>query len=220
MIASCEQLGIYTVSKSGQDIRVDSPNILKYRDEWTRKKSKTPEQLRSKEQIQNTDTESDIELKLRSSCPGSVEPDAQSQKNPIPKPQRKPPEPIPENSDAYRLAAYMRDTLKANVPTLKEPNIQAWAHEFDRALRNDERMKDARFVALVIKWACSDNFWRANIQSPGKLREKFDQLTAKMESEAARARASPQFGGEWKSPAQRQLESNQAAAAAFVAGNY
>jgi hypothetical protein len=101
----------------------------------------------------------------------------------------------------------MRDTLKANVPTLKEPNLQKWAAEFDVALRNDDRMEDPRFVAQVVRWACSDGFWRTNIQSPGKLREKFDQLTAKMEVEAAKARASPRQG-EWTSPAQRRLEAN------------
>ena len=89
-----------------------------------------------------------------------------------------------EDSDAYILAVLMRDTLKVNIPTLKEPNLQKWAHDFDVALRNDERMKDPLFVAEVIKWACSDSFWRTNIQSPDKLREQFDKLTAKMEAEA------------------------------------
>lgn len=72
----------------------------------------------------------------------------------------------------------MRDTLKANLPTLKEPNLGKWAESFAVALRNDERMQEPSFVAEVIKWACSDSFWRANIQSPDKLRQKFDQLTA------------------------------------------
>lgn len=123
---------------------------------------------------------------------------------------KKKPEPLPEDSEPYRLAVFMRDTLRANVPTLKEPDLQKWAQTFDVALRNDERMKDVRFVAQVIKWACSESFWRANIQSPGKLREKFDQLTAKMESESAKARTAPQQSA-WKSPAQRRLESNQQA---------
>lgn len=100
-----------------------------------------------------------------------------------------------EGSDPYRLAVFMRDTLKANVPTLKDPNLQKWAQAFDVAIRNDPRMKDVRFVAQVIKWACSDDFWKANIQSPGKLREKFDQLTAKMESvRGSRASPSPRVG--------------------------
>lgn len=60
------------------------------------------------------------------------------------------------------------------------------------------------FVAQVVVWACSDAFWRANIQSPDKLREKFDQLTAKMEALAEKANAP----GKWKSPAVRRVEAN------------
>ena len=101
----------------------------------------------------------------------------------------------------------MRDTLKINVPTLKEPNLQQWARSFDVALRNDERMAEAHFVAEVIKWACSDSFWRANIQSPEKLRKQFDQLTAKMEIETKKASATSKTET-WKSPAQRRVEAN------------
>lgn len=118
------------------------------------------------------------------------------------------PLPLPEDSEPYRLAVLMLDTLKANVPTLKEPDLQKWAHSFDVAMRNDSRMTNPGFVAQVIRWACSDQFWRANIQSPGKLREKFDQLTAKMEAEAERAR-SPSW--KWQSPAQRRVEANRMA---------
>lgn len=53
----------------------------------------------------------------------------------------------------------------------------------------------------------SDSFWRANIQSPDKLRQKFDQLTAKMESEAEKARTASKTGN-WKSPAVRRFEAN------------
>lgn len=64
MIASCEQAGLFVVSDEGHVIKVESPNILKFRDEWSRKKSKnsgaTPEQLRSKDI--DTDTEIDTEL--------------------------------------------------------------------------------------------------------------------------------------------------------------
>lgn len=115
-----------------------------------------------------------------------------------------------EDSDAYILAVLMRDTLKANLPTFKEPNLQKWARDFDVALRNDERMKDPLFVTEVIKWGCSDSFWRTNIQSPDKLREQFDKLTARMEVEAQKARTASQ-SGTWKSPAQRRIEANQEA---------
>ena len=106
------------------------------------------------------------------SCPGSVEPDE--------KPKKKPKPLFAEDSEPYRLAKYMKDQLKAVLPTLKEPNLQTWAHDFDVALRNDERMADARFVAQVIKWAARDSFWRTNCQCPATLRNQFDKLTAKM----------------------------------------
>ena len=120
------------------------------------------------------------------------------------------PELMPKDSEAHKLAVLMRDTLKANLPTFKEPNLEKWAQSFAVALRNDERMKEPSFVAEVIKWACSDSFWRANIQSPDKLRQKFDQLTAKMESEAEKARTASKTG-QWKSPAARRVEGNQEA---------
>ena len=63
----------------------------------------------------------------------------QEKKTPKAKPT---PEPLPEDSEPYKLAVLMRDTLKANVPTLKEPNLQKWAHSFAVSLRNDKRMSD------------------------------------------------------------------------------
>ena len=155
-----------------------------------------------------------------SRCSGSLSepdgPDAQPENPPTKKQEKKTAEPktavepLPEDSEAYKLAVLMRDTLKANVPTLKEPSLQAWARSFDIALRNDERMNEPHFVAEVIKWACADSFWRANIQSPEKLRKQFDQLTAKMESEAEKARAASK-AEKWMSPAERRVESNKAA---------
>jgi hypothetical protein len=50
-----------TVEWSGSDITVTIPNLLKYRDEWSRKSKVTPESLRSKEQIHSTDTETNAE---------------------------------------------------------------------------------------------------------------------------------------------------------------
>lgn len=117
---------------------------------------------------------------------------------------------FPADSPAYCLAVLMRDTLQANVPTLKEPDVQKWAHSFDVALRNDERMANPNFVAEVIKWACADSFWRANIQSPEALRRQFDKLTARMESQAQKARTGPETG-DWLSPAQRRVLANQKA---------
>ena len=117
---------------------------------------------------------------------------------------------FPPDSPAYCLAVMMRDTLQANVPTLKEPDVQKWAYSFDVALRNDERMANPNFVAEVIKWACADSFWRANIQSPEALRRQFDKLTARMEAQAKKVRTGSETG-DWLSPAQRRVLANQKA---------
>ena len=112
---------------------------------------------------------------------------------------------LPVDSEPYRLAKLMRDTLKANVPTLREPDLQVWAQSLDDALNFDESMNDPAMVERVIRWACADRFWKAHIQSPRKLREKFDQLTARMASEE-------ECGRNWKSSAQRRVEENHSAA--------
>lgn len=41
-------------------------------------------------------------------------------------------------------------------------------------------------IRYVIGWCQQDNFWKANILSPKKLREKFPQLVARIKSEAER----------------------------------
>jgi len=112
---------------------------------------------------------------------------------------------------------FMRDELRRALPTFTPPDIQAWAREFDVALRNDARYADVRFVARVIRWVANDEFWRCNCQSPGKLRKQFDQLTARMEREAAKARDIP-AGGYGGSPAERRLEANKAAMRTFIDG--
>ncbi len=208
---------IFSINFYEKSIRVSSDNILKYKDEWSSRKSKNsgvyPDQLpssRARVQKQNTEIDTDIDpkedSKIReesndSSCRRKKNGDESQSKKTNPEKKIFPPE-----SEAYRLAAYMRDTLMESVPTLRDPDLQKWAYEFDKALRNDSRMDNARFVAQVIKWACTHDFWRANIQSPKKLREKFDMLTARMESEAGRMGA--MNGNGWKNQAQRRVDAN------------
>ena len=138
-----------------------------------------------KEKVKKEEEESS--LRSDSSRPRSDEPDVQAK----PKKSRTPLPELAEDSEAYRLAVYMRDQLAEVLPTFKEPTLQSWARDFDVALRNDERMGDVRFVAQVIKWVAADSFWRTNCQCPATLRKQFDKLTARMAEEAAKARASP-----------------------------
>jgi len=83
---------------------------------------------------------------------------------------------LPE-SDEYKIAEYLYKQILNHLPTLKPPNLQQWATDADRLLRIDKR--DKHEVALVIKWAQSDPFWKTNILSVSKLRTKYDTLNAK-----------------------------------------
>ena len=61
------------------------------------------------------------------------------------------------------------------APPEKKPNIEKWASEI--RLMHEQDKRDLKTIREVFIWANSDSFWRANILSPAKLREKFDQLT-------------------------------------------
>lgn len=78
--------------------------------------------------------------------------------------------------------------IRVNNPNFKEPNIQKWAKDFDSIIRIDKR--DLTEIERVISWSQQDNFWKSNILSPSKLRDKYDTLYIQMTTK--------------KSPAQKQ----------------
>lgn len=57
LIQESSVLGLFQVSFNSDLVTVESPNILKYRDEWTRKKSRTPEQNSEKDKEKETEKE-------------------------------------------------------------------------------------------------------------------------------------------------------------------
>lgn len=65
-------------------------------------------------------------------------------------------------------------------PTAKEPNWNAWANSI-RLMREQDRRTPAQIWA-VFEWANKDGFWAANVQCPAKIREKFDTISARMNS--------------------------------------
>lgn len=77
----------------------------------------------------------------------------------------------------YRLAEYLLKKIKLHLPNIKEPDLQGWASKMDLILRIDKRKPEE--VKAVIDFAQGDLFWRSNILSAGKLRDKYDQLNAK-----------------------------------------
>jgi hypothetical protein len=92
---------------------------------------------------------------------------------------------LSEDSDAVQLAAYLRDRILAHSPNARDAKaallpakLHQWARLIDLMLRVDGRTPDG--IRAVIDFATTDSFWQSNILSPGKLREQYDRLEARM----------------------------------------
>jgi hypothetical protein len=77
------------------------------------------------------------------------------------------------------LAELLKKRILTNNPKAKvtDAQLQKWALEAERMMRLDGRTEAE--VRELIEWSQGDSFWKSNILSMAKLREKFDQLTLK-----------------------------------------
>jgi len=75
-------------------------------------------------------------------------------------------------------AKYLYGKILQNDPGFKKPDFQKWAVHIEKLIRIDKR--DPETIGTVIDWCQSDQFWKGNILSTSKLRDKFPQLYAKM----------------------------------------
>jgi hypothetical protein len=67
----------------------------------------------------------------------------------------------------------LADLIEANGS--RRPAInERWLSDMERLNRIDERSWEQ--IHKAIEWCQADDFWRANIMSPGKLRKQYDQL--------------------------------------------
>jgi hypothetical protein len=90
---------------------------------------------------------------------------------------------FPSDAPAYRLSTFLFDSILSCNPESrlhafengkKESTVQNWAKDIDLLLRIDHR--EPSTVEEVITFATHDDFWRANILSGKKLRDKWDTL--------------------------------------------
>jgi len=80
-------------------------------------------------------------------------------------------------SEEYKISVSLyREMIKVN-PMYKPPDFQKWAVEVGRMMRLDKR--PPVMIKELIRLIFEDNFWRGQIQSTGKLREKFDSLVTR-----------------------------------------
>jgi len=82
--------------------------------------------------------------------------------------------------EEFKLASLLRDLIKENTPTFKEPNLQDWTDEVDKMVRLDKRTYEQ--IEIVIRWSQNDDFWQSNILSTKKLRKNFDMLVSKIKA--------------------------------------
>lgn len=78
-----------------------------------------------------------------------------------------------------QLAEWIYQGVLKVAPKTKKPNFDTWVKTLDLMLRIDKHTH--REIATVFKWANNDEFWKLNILSPAKLREKYAVLHAKAE---------------------------------------
>jgi hypothetical protein len=85
---------------------------------------------------------------------------------------------LSSNSEEVRLSELLFERILSRNPNHKKPNLQTWAKDVDRMIQIDKRTPEE--IRAVIEWCQASTFWKNNILSIGKLREKFDQLLLKM----------------------------------------
>ena len=82
--------------------------------------------------------------------------------------------------EAARLAGLLWSLILERKPDHRKPNLDTWSRPVDLMLRNEGRTPER--IERVIRWTQQDAFWCNNILSTSKLRDKFDQLELKMNS--------------------------------------
>jgi len=93
-----------------------------------------------------------------------------------------------KDSQEYILAEYLMNRIMENFPkykmrwknNLKTKTLQKWARPIDLMIRKDKHSPQE--ILDMIDWVQDNKFWKINILSTGKLREKFFDLIAKKEN--------------------------------------
>ncbi len=95
----------------------------------------------------------------------------------VQKPKREPKKTLRWESGDMEVADKIYNLLLVINPKHKKPNMSSWANEI-RLMREQDQHTHKDIMDLF-RFANSDNFWKSNILSPKKLREKWDVLTIK-----------------------------------------
>ncbi|WP_306009365.1 replication protein [Bacillus sp. MMSF_3328] len=111
---------------------------------------------------------------------------AATKKAPAPKQPKKPAKPLKydEENSYYKMAVYFHKRVAATAKEsgvehlIKRANLQTWADDFRKLIEIDRVTK--KKAKEVMDWVTKDDFWKTNVLSARKLREKFSELAIKM----------------------------------------
>lgn len=80
-------------------------------------------------------------------------------------------------ADDLKAAQWIFQLITRISPSAKIPNWSGWANDVRLMREQDNRTHSD--ICQMLKFANQDSFWKSNILSPAKLREKWTQLEAK-----------------------------------------
>lgn len=84
------------------------------------------------------------------------------------------------SEDTVSLTNYLIELMKSNNPNAKVPNnLDRWHDEMDKLQRIEKY--EYMQIRSVISWCQQDDFWKGNILSAPKLREKMGTLIMQMQ---------------------------------------
>jgi phage replication O-like protein O len=93
-----------------------------------------------------------------------------------------------EDSTYFKMAVYFHSRVKAVAEAeglthlIIKADMQKWADEF-RKLVEIDKVEDKYLIRDVMDWVTTHHFWKTNVLSASKLREKFGELALKMKIE-------------------------------------
>ncbi len=87
--------------------------------------------------------------------------------------------------DDLATAEWMFGLIRDVVPGARLPDFDDWANDVRLMRERDERTD--KEIRALFAWANRDSFWRTNILSPSKLRDKWLQLAARQRTNSRAA---------------------------------
>ena len=112
----------------------------------------------------------------------NLKPLSDEENQPNPPSQEKKPTPL--SAEGMTLANELLAEILTNKPDfhMTDDRLAKWARSADLMIATDKRSPPR--ISALIRWVQHDGFWRTNVLSMDKLREKFDQLEMKAQQTA------------------------------------